>query len=240
MKTNVVMNSKDRILFGVTIRQETKTGMLNISDLEMISARRNALSGYTIKHISELISRKENLERIFYILKKQDVIKVDLSTFIELIESKGITTALKEFGSWKTTGARQTKTSWANPYIWMLLALEMSPELYGEAVVWLSDKLIVNRIEAGNMYTGLTSAIYKFDNIDYAKLAKALNFIVFGKHEPGIRNTGSSHELKELEQLERQMAFGIDMGYIKTFDQLIRDLRKIWDNKWKLKIIETK
>ncbi len=232
MKTNVIMKSADRMLFGAVIRQETKTGMLNISDLEAIAAKRNALAGYSIKHTSELISRKENLERIYYILKKQNVINVDLSTFIDDVDNKGITTTLKSIGTWKTSGARHTKTSWANPYIWMLLALEMSPEIYGEAVVWLSDQLIVNRIEAGNMYKGLTSAISKFKDIDYIKLAKALNYIIFNKHEAGIRNTASIKELKELEILERQMAFSIDFGYIKTFNQLIEDLRKIWQDKW--------
>jgi len=232
MKTSVVMKSTDRLLFGTVIRQETKTGMLNISDLEAIAAKRNALKDYSIKHISELISRKENLERIFYIIKKQDIINVDLSTFIGNVENKGITTTLKSLGIWRTSGARHTKTSWANPYIWMLLALEMSPEIYGEAVVWLSDQLIVNRIEAGNMYKGLTGSISKFKDVDYIKLAKALNYIVFNRHEAGIRNSASIKELKELEQLERQMAFSIDFGYIKTFDQLILDLRKIWNDKW--------
>jgi hypothetical protein len=39
-------------------------------------------NGWTNKHIPELISRRENVERIFYILQKQGVIKVDLSTFM--------------------------------------------------------------------------------------------------------------------------------------------------------------
>lgn len=232
MKTNIIMKSSDRNLFGQIIRQETQTGMLNISELEDVAARRNALNGYSIKHLSELMSRKDNIERLFYILKKQDIIKVDISTFIEDVDSHGITTVLKKFGAWKTTGARHTKTSWANPYIWMLIALELSPEVYGEAVIWLTDKLIINRIEAGNMYKGLTSAVGRFKNVDWVKLAKALNYIVFGKHETGIRNTASQSQLKELENLERQMAFSIDMGYIKTFDQLLEDLRKIWRGKY--------
>jgi hypothetical protein len=234
MKTNIIMKSSDRTLFGAIIRQETKTGMLNISDLEAIAAKRNALKDYTIKHTSELISRKDNLERIYYILKKQDVINVDMSTFIGNVENEGITTTLKIFGAWKTTGARHTKTSWANPYIWMLLALEMSPEIYGEAVIWLSDKLIINRIEAGNMYLGLTNAIAKWnpDGTKYATLAKALNFIVFNRHEPGIRNTSTANELKQLEDLEKKMVFAIEMGYIKSFDNLLSELRRIWKLKF--------
>ena len=33
MQTNVIMISEDRKLFGIKIRQETKTGFLNLSDL---------------------------------------------------------------------------------------------------------------------------------------------------------------------------------------------------------------
>jgi len=142
--------------------------MLNISDLEEISTKRNAINGYSIKRLTELISRKDNVERIFYILRKQDIINSDLTEFIEQVETKGITTTIKSVGAWKTTGARHTKTSWANPYVWMLLALEMSPEIYGEAAIWLGDSLIMNRIEAGNMYRGLTSSVNKFKNVDWA------------------------------------------------------------------------
>lgn len=220
------MKSSDRILFGQVIRQETKTGMLNISDLETIAAKRNALNGYSIKQTSELISRKDNIERIFYILKKQNIINIDISTFIEQVESNGIITTLKKVGAWKTTGARQTKTSYANGYIWLLLALEFSPEIYGESVIWLGDSLIINRIEAGNMYIGLGNAVSKFKNVDYSKMAKALNYIIFDKHETGIRNTGNQSQLKALEDLEKNLAFAIDMGLIKSFDEVITLMRK--------------
>lgn len=228
MKTNVIMISSDRTIFGQVVRQETKTGMLNVSDLEKAANKRNVLNGYSVKHLSELMSRKENIERIFYILEKQMLINVDLSTFIEHVDNHGITTTLKKFGAWKTTGARQTKTIWANPYIWMLLALEMSPEIYGTAICWLSDKLIVNRIEAGNFYKDLAAAMYRFKNVDYVKVAKALNFLVFGKHERGLRNLASTKELKQLEDIEKQIAFAINMGYINDSEQLVHELRKMY------------
>ena len=95
MKSNVVMKSEDRTLFGNIVRQETKTGMLSISDLGEIAAVRNAEKGYSIKHIPELIQRRENVERIYFILKEQGFINVDPSTFIEMVESNGITRTLK-------------------------------------------------------------------------------------------------------------------------------------------------
>jgi hypothetical protein len=231
MKTNIVMKSPDRMLFDKVIRQETKTGMLNMSDLQEIANKRNAMNGYKIRQLQEILNRDENLERIYFILKEQVVITIDMSKVIENIKEYGLFTYLKKLGQYKTTGARETKTTWANPYIWMLAALELSPELYGKAVIWLGDNLIINRIEAGNFYRSLSQSVSKFSNVDYVKTAKALNYIVFNRHETGIRNYATQSELKELEEIEKHVAFTIDMGFIHSFDQLILFLRKIYNKK---------
>jgi hypothetical protein len=34
MESNIIMNSKDRDLFGIVIKQETKTGFLSVSELQ--------------------------------------------------------------------------------------------------------------------------------------------------------------------------------------------------------------
>jgi hypothetical protein len=234
MKTNVVMKSNDRTLFGHVVRQQTKTEMLNMADLEDIAENRNKVLGYSIKRVQELIARPENLERIFYIAKNQGFISSDLSEFIDNARNQGVTTYLKKIGLWKTTGARHTKTVWANPYVWMLIALEMSPEIYGAAVSWLTDNLILQRIEAGNLYNELTGALksLKAPEDGYIRVAKGLNYIVFGRHEPNMRNFASRKELKELENVERELAFAINMGYIATFDKLILAMQIMYQRKY--------
>jgi len=147
-----------------------------------------------------------------------------------MAEKQGFANTLKSLGVYKTTGARHTKTTWCNPYIWVLVAMELNPMLYAETVMWLSDKLLVNRIEAGNFYKELGSAISKW-NPDYSKIAKALNYIVFGRHEAGIRNSASQEQLKKLTDIESKMAFAINMGYIKNESELINALRKIYNEK---------
>jgi len=64
-------------------------------------------------------------------------------------------------------------------------------------------------------------------------MAKALNYIVFNRHETGIRNFATQAELKEIEEIEKHVAFTIDMGFIHSFDQLVLFLRKIYNKKWK-------
>jgi len=90
----------------------------------------------------------------------------------------------------------------------------------------------------GSSRVSLNKSIQKFNpnGTDYMTLAKALNHIVFGKHEAGIRNTGTKEQLKELCSLEEKMAFAIDMNYITSFEMLLKELRLLWSIKYNIKI----
>ena len=230
MKTNVILSSSDRVLFGTTIRQETKTGFLNLSDLQDAYDKERFKNGWSERRIESITASQDFKERSFYLLKRQGLIETSFLAFIEDVESQGIVRVLKKSNAWVSKGARQTRTTWANPYIWVMIAMEMNPKLYAEVVIWLTDQLIINRIEAGNFCKALNTSIVKFnpDGAQYMTLAKALNHIVFGKHETGIRNTGAKEQLKELASLEEKMAFVIDMNYINSFDMLLSELRKLY------------
>lgn len=234
MKTNVTMRSeKDRNLFGVVIRQETKKGFLCLSDLQTAYDKEAIKWGWSSKKYTDLLNSTSNLERIYYILYQQDYIKMDFNAFMNQVETETPAKLLKKLGAYKTTGARKTKFVSCDPYIWVLFAMEMNPKFYATSIVWLTDHLIINRIEAGNFYRALTDAIRKWnpDGNQYITLAKALNHIIFGRHEAGIRNAASTRELKELEDLEKKMAFAVDMGYITSWDMLLTELRKIYQQK---------
>jgi hypothetical protein len=231
MKTNVVLSSSDRELFGITIRQETKTGFLNLSDLREAYTQARVKNGWAEKNITEILDRES--ETIFYVLKRQNLITVGMATFIENVKEIGFAKYMKSIGAYKTTGARHTKTVWVNPYIFVMVAMELNPMFKADVIGWLTDSLILNRIEAGNLCKALNASISKFDvdGLQYMILAKALNYIVFGKHEVGIRNSATKDQLKELTSIEGKMAFAIDMGYITSFDMLIAELRKIHSTK---------
>jgi len=230
MKSNIVMMSPDRELFDIKIRQETKTGFLNLSDLQEAYTRARVLNMWKDKRVDDILSSKANIERIYYILKERNLINTEFSVFIENCENIGLVKYLKTIGFYKTTGARQTKTTWCDPYIWVLIAMELSPMLYARVVMWLGDKLILNRIEAGNFYKSLSKALGVFkangENIDYRMLAKALNHKIFNRHETGIRNLATKEQLQKLYELESNLAFAIDMGYITRFDDVINAIKK--------------
>ena len=227
MKTNVILTSSDRELFGITIRQETKTGFLNLSDLGESYTQARVRNGWAEKNIDRIMN--DNVETIFYLLEKEEIITLPMCSFIENVNKQGFAKYMKSIGAYKTTGARHTKTVWVNPYIFVMVAMDLNPLFKANVIGWLTDQLIISRIEAGNFCKALNIAVSKFniDGFQYAKLASKLNTIVFGRHEQGIRNTGTREQLKALTTIEEKMAFAIDMGYIKTFDNLINDLDKI-------------
>lgn len=232
MKTNITMRSNDRKLFGVIVRQETKTGFLNLSDLQAAYDVARGLHGWSDKKYQDLIQQKENRERIFYILEEQGVISnSDFSEFEKDIEVQGVVRFLKGANVYKVTGNRESRTVWCDPYIWVLIAMELNPKLYAKVVTWLTDGLILNRIEAGEFYKDFARAIAPWKP-DYAKVAKSLNYVVFNRHESGIRNTATKEQLSALIDIEKKMAWSIDMGDINTEKELINRLRKVWHKKF--------
>jgi hypothetical protein len=223
MKTNITMRSeKDRDLYGVVIKQETLNGFMSLTDLQEAYTRARVLNGWKDRgHITDIIKQNENAERIYYLLKEQDLIKTDFPDFIKEVELQGIVKILKSCGAYKTTGRGENKRVMCNPYIWVLVAMELNPQLYAKVVTWLTDRLILNRIEAGNFYKSLSCALARIPSPDYKGIAIALNKKIFGRHETGIRNTASEKELAELTRLEDRIAFAIERGYIKSNNEII-------------------
>ena len=229
MKTNVTMLSDtDRNLFGVTIRQQTKGEMLSLNDLQEAYTHARVQFGWKDKEYQKILNFEDNIERIYYILNEQKMLsdKKQLNAFYESVKEKGMTKVLKEYGAYKTTGRGENRQVVCNPYIWMLVAMELNPMLYAKVVTWATDKLILNRIEAGDFYRELSSALYKLPDTDYKELGKSLNMKIFGKHEPNLRNKGSEIELENLKKLEYGLAFGINQGWIKNMDDVQKTINE--------------
>jgi hypothetical protein len=235
----MVLSSTDRVLMGIQVRQETKTGFLNLSDLQAAYDTVRVGMGWDDRRIDRIMSTDTFKERAFYVIAEenpqalaefmglqpsdnQHFITTQIGGVMERIDNQGITSFLKELGMWRTAGARNTKTAWCNPYIWVLIAMEMNPYMYAKVVKWVSDTLIFNRIEAGNLYKTLTQQIARLsDKPNYAAIAIALNRKVFGRHEAGIRQLVSKDELKRLSKIEQELALFIENDFITSEQQLM-------------------
>lgn len=222
METNIILQSKDRELFGIVIKQETKTGFLSVSELQKSYEVARWQYGWSDRQVKDIMQTNNFKERVFYLLENQGVIKASFSAFMEMVEKEGIAKVLKGLGVYKTTGARESKATFTNPYIWILLAMELNPMIYAKVVVWLTDSLVFDRVEAGDEFRPMNNAIKKIvQNPDYRKYSIAINEKVFGKHLTGMRNLASSNELKKITKIEQFLTQGIEMGMIKQDNQIM-------------------
>lgn len=225
MKTNVTLTSTDRELFGTKIRQQTKDSFLSLTDLQNAYEIARWKHGWGERYIKTIMQTIDFKERVFYLLENQGVIKVGINTFIEMVEKEGIAKVLKGLGVYKTTGARSTKQTFCNPYIWVLLAMEMNPMIYAKVVMFLTDSLVFDRLDAGAAYLPLNSKIKSIiENPDYSKFARLVNIKIFGSHTNGMRNLASSNDLKKLANIENQIITAIDMNWIKNEEDLLKFL----------------
>lgn len=227
MKNNVVLKSTDRNLFGITIEQNTKDYFLSVSSLQKAYDVARWQYGWSDRKVADIMQTKEFKERVFYILESKGFIKTNILGFMDMIEKEGIAKVLKGLGVYKTTGARQTKQTYCDPYIWILLALELNPMIYANVVIWLTDTLVFDRIEAGTEYMPMNSKIKEIiPNPNYQTYAKLINKKVFGKHVAGMRNLASANELRQIADVEKQIITAIDMKWIKNEKGLIEFLKK--------------
>jgi len=228
MKTEVIMNSSDRELFGVTIKQSSKNSFLSVSDLQKAYEKARWQYGWSDKRVNDIMSSLDTKERVYYLLKERDLIKADISVFMDMVKKEGLTKVLKGLGVYKTTGRGENKSTYADPYIWVLIAMEMNPMIYARVVIWLTDSLVFNRIEAGTEYMPMNAEIKRvLGNPDYTLFAKSINVRVFGKHIAGMRNIASAKELRKISDIEKLVTTAIKNGWIKTESDILKAIENI-------------
>ncbi len=218
MKTSVEMVRK---MGRFDVIQRTSDGMFNSSELLKQYNKTNKTDKKLINFI-QLEQTKTFIDELQNDLKSQSDISYDGS--IEVVaEVKGR----------NTKSGRTADVVWMNPYLFIKFAMWLSPRFELQVIKFVADQLIQFRHEAGDNYNGLTSAVQRFKDINYPQLAKGINWIVFNIHEAGIRNKATQAQLKELVDIQKKLAFACDMGYIKTFDELINEMRRIYHQKQK-------
>lgn len=216
MKTNQVMTRK---LADFEILQRTKDGMFNATLLlkqwneQSISNRKmdNYFSSDKTKEFIKTIQERENLN----------------TPKAVYLKSRG-----------KYNGG-----TWMHPLLFIDFAMWINPRFKYDVLKFVSDQMIKYRNEAGDAYRELSAAVQKIagNNMPDAmkKIAKALNYIVFGSHEQMIRNRqGEEAKQYELLSLEKKLADLINDDFIKDTDSLITYLRKKWNDKYTPKVLK--
>lgn len=237
---NIIMKSKDRILFDVVIRQDTKDSFLSLSDLNEAYIRAREINGWADRDMNNILMSEFVIERIYYIIREQIFNENDKTTktwfyenfkdcnsFKEYVKENGIAKVLKQLHLYRMTGRGENREVMCNPYIWVLVAMEMNPILYAKVVGWITDGLILRRIEASTLNKKLADAIKNnFTNPEYWKINVALNERVYGEHMRGIRNTSKEQGLISLNGLQEVMAYLINHGIIHNQEQLLQKIKE--------------
>ncbi|MGL5965061.1 MAG: hypothetical protein ACRCZ2_11805, partial [Fusobacteriaceae bacterium] len=87
------------------------------------------------KRIEHVYGTEDFSERLYYLLQKKENIKPLITGFIEFKETykqKGFPAYMKELGLYKVYGGRENKKIWCDPYIFVMLSMELNPVLYAE------------------------------------------------------------------------------------------------------------
>ena len=153
MKTEVTMKRK---LFGIEISQKSKSEYFSATELVRAGTKWRLLNDKPAFNITEYFRAPATLE------------------FIEELESK--------FGKVKIVGRGRNAQTWVHPFLFIDIALAISPKLKVETYEWLMDSLLKYRNDSGDSYKKMCGALYcrkkgkTFFSQTISKIAKIIKF----------------------------------------------------------------
>ena len=235
MKTNVTMI---RHLDVYNVEQRTKDGMFNATSLikqwnEQNGTKRE-LKDY-LNNVGTQLFIDELKNELKNNVENQQIANRDNSPYLQLIENENDIIDIKSDKNdlkrvYQTTRGNKGAT-YMHPFMFFDFAMWLNPKFKVQVIKFVYDELMELRNAVGDGYKVMTAAVSIFPDVDYAYIATALNYIVFGKHYEGIRQTATVEQLKELKDIQSNLAFAVNRGFITSYQSLIIEMRKIWLEK---------
>lgn len=228
MKTNQVMI---RHLSNFEVPQRTKDGFFNLTAL--------------VNQWNDVV--ESNMGNPMFKYKKKNV-----ADFFRLDQTKEFISALIEEENLHTQNSAYVKSkgknggTWVHPYLFIKAAMWLNPRFEVKVVKFVHDEMIAYRNEAGDSYKELASAVSKLVGKDFmrvamSKVARGINYCVFGNHETLIRNQyGDEKKMRELFSFQRKVADLINEGFIKDFDSTMKYLNMMFGRMHTPKILLAK
>lgn len=180
MKTNQIMQTTDRELSGVIVRQRTCDSFFALSDIARVIAK-NTPDNVAIKRVDS-----------YFILNSS-------KNFIQELDSNCGKSYIK---------GRGKNTSWVHPYIAIDILLWANPKFKIEVYQWLWDYLIENRIKSGDSYSKMCGVLYSVsrDKTNFHKNIQNLAKII--KDTIGVDdwNQATSEQLELREYAHNMIA----------------------------------
>lgn len=184
METVVYMERK---LFDYNIRQNSKTGMINVNDMLIAGNNWRALNKMPLFNFNSWYQTQSTKE------------------FIAELE--------KQFGKVVYTKRGNNGSTWFHPYLFIDLALAISPKLKIEVYGWLYDELLKYRNFSGDSYKKMCGAIYDRTSSkstfprDISKLAEHIRL------ECGVKDwqTASEKQLRLRDRIHENIALLVEV-----------------------------
>lgn len=117
--------------------------------------------------------------------------------------------------------------TWMHAILFLKFAMYLNPRFEYSVLKFVSDELMRYRNEAGDAYKEMCSEIQSIspEGVPFQDIirgiSRALNIVIYGKHEKMIRNkVGDESKVRELLELERDVAKMIKRKFIKSLVEL--------------------
>jgi hypothetical protein len=204
MKQNVIMTRK---MGKFNVLQRTKDGMFNATDL----AKQWSLDNNK-KDVSDFLQLKGTKEFI-------NALELELS--VDTIKVVSVTKG----------GKHNAQGTWMTPLLYIDFAMWLNPSFKIKVLKFVYDELIKQRNDAGDGYVKLSASGVRLKGYDFIEVAKAIQWIVYGTTGKDLRQIATEEQLTEINDIQTKLSFAIDMGYIKSYEQLISELRKLYRMK---------
>lgn len=185
MKTEVIMK---RELFGVEISQKSKSEFFSSTDLVKAGTKWRRANGLADFNITAYLNQKSTKEFINELEKKTN----------EKVIVKG-----------RGRGVH----TWVHPYLFIDIALAISPALKIEAYEWMFDNLIKYRNESGDSYKKMCGALFmraKDKKNFYKNVSKVADYI---KVQCGVKDweTATEKQLKLRDRIHENVSLLCDV-----------------------------
>lgn len=128
--------------------------------------------------------------------------------------------------------------TWMHPILFIDFAMWINPSFKYDVIKFVYDEMIKFRNLAGDAYPSMCRAVRSImpESIFREKvkdLARSLNIIVYGRHESEMRNkVGDEAKIREMYELEKQIAQLINIGLVCNYKQLKAALNKLYYQKY--------
>ena len=225
MKTNQIMI---RQMGEFTVSQRTIDGKFDCTNL---LAQWNNANKNNPKKITEYLRLKETKEFVKALLEEPEF-KGENSHLLESADYKDFPKSIVVITRGKNGG------TWMTPLMFLDFAMWLNPAFKVKVLKFVQDEMIKFRNLAGDAYPTMCKAVSSIlpEHVFKQKvkdLAKSLNIIVYGKHESEMRNKiGDESRIRELYELELQIAQWIDLGFIEDYTGLKSALTKLYYKKY--------